>query len=103
MAVLVAVGLAGCCGATIGDGSKAVIRDNVQAWRLAAEYAKAAGWPSHGGLAGLPADDVEPETPSWWRRYVAWRANAIMLQAKAEGRVLSLDEATAQAEHEVPR
>lgn len=97
------VTLTGCCGATLGDGSRAVIADHVKAWKLAGEYAKAAGWPNHGGLAGLPADDVEPETPSWWRRYVAWTANALMLQAKAEGRTLTLAEATAQAEHEVPR
>lgn len=107
MAVLLAVSFTGCCGPTYGEGSKAVVGDNLLGWKYAAGYAKAAGWPEHDGVAGLPPDDVEfepgQEPPNWWRRYVGWYAGALQLQARANGEKLTRGEATMMAEQAIHR
>lgn len=101
---LVALLATGCCGApTYGDGSKAVIAVNLDGWQRAADYAKASGWPPHKDIAGLPAEDIDPEQPSWWRRYVGWYAVALQLQARANGEVLGIHDAKAMAEEAIKK
>lgn len=101
---LAILSLAGCCGATLRDpGVAGSLADNARGWKLAAEYAAAAGWPAHDGLAGLPPDDVVPIPPSWRARFVAWRAQAMILDYAAQGGTMTLKDAIAAAEAEVPK
>lgn len=99
--VVALVMLAGCCGATLRDpGVAGSLANNAQGWKLAAEYAAAAGWPAH---ADMPGRSDDPKVATWRDRFVAWRAQAMILDYAAQGGTMSTRDAYAAAEAEVPR